>query len=54
VSGSPAFNEAAIVEKEPGRPLQYMESLEDEYHWEIVFVNDEALTARPTRRGVRR
>jgi len=36
----PAFNEAAIVEKNLAALCQYMESLEDEYRWEIVFVND--------------
>src|SRR5882724_57899 len=36
----PAFNEAAIVEKNLAALCQYMASLEDEYRWEIVFVND--------------
>jgi glycosyltransferase involved in cell wall biosynthesis len=36
----PAFNEAAIVEKNLAALCQYMESLEDEYRWEIVVVND--------------
>ena len=36
----PAFNEAAIVEKNLAALCRYMESLEDEYRWEIVFVND--------------
>ena len=36
----PAYNEAAIVEKNLARLCQYMESLEDECRWEIVFVND--------------
>ena len=36
----PAYNEAAIVEKNLAALCRYMESLEDEYRWEIVFVND--------------
>src|SRR2546427_697841 len=36
----PAFNEAAIVEKNLAALCQYMASLEDEYRWEIVVVND--------------
>lgn len=36
----PAYNEAAIVEKHLAVVCQYMESLEDEYRWEIVFIND--------------
>ena len=36
----PAFNEASIVEKNLTILCQYMESLEDEYRWEIIFVND--------------
>jgi glycosyltransferase involved in cell wall biosynthesis len=36
----PAYNEAAIVEKSLACLYQYMESLEDECRWEIVFVND--------------
>src|SRR2546430_9289765 len=35
-----AFNEEAIVEKNLAALCRYMESLEDEYRWEIVFVND--------------
>jgi glycosyltransferase involved in cell wall biosynthesis len=36
----PAFNEAAIVEANLATFCRYMESLESEYRWEIVFVND--------------
>jgi glycosyltransferase involved in cell wall biosynthesis len=36
----PAFNEAAIVEKNLAILCQYMETLADEYRWEIIFVND--------------
>src|SRR5437660_3320392 len=36
----PAYNEAAIVEKNLAALCRYMESLEDEYRWEVVFVND--------------
>jgi glycosyltransferase involved in cell wall biosynthesis len=36
----PAFNEAAIVEKNLAALCRYMEGLEDEYRWEIVLVND--------------
>src|SRR3989449_2170767 len=36
----PAFNEAAIVEKNLAALCRYLESLEDEYRWEMVFIND--------------
>jgi glycosyltransferase involved in cell wall biosynthesis len=36
----PAYNEAAIIEKNLALLCQYMASLEDECRWEIVFVND--------------
>ena len=36
----PAYNEAAIVEKNLAALCQYLESLEDEYRWEMVFIND--------------
>ena len=36
----PAFNEAAIVEANLATLCRYMESLEHEYRWEIVVVND--------------
>jgi glycosyltransferase involved in cell wall biosynthesis len=36
----PAFNEAPIVEKNLAILCQYMETLADEYRWEIIFVND--------------
>jgi glycosyltransferase involved in cell wall biosynthesis len=36
----PAFNEAAIVEKNLARLCEYMRSLETDYDWEIIFIND--------------
>src|SRR5437899_10935042 len=36
----PAYNEAAIVAENLAALCRYMESLEDEYRWEIVFIND--------------
>jgi glycosyltransferase involved in cell wall biosynthesis len=36
----PAYNEAAIVEKNLVLLCQYMQSLEDEYRWEIIVIND--------------
>lgn len=36
----PAYNEAPIVEKNLTALCQYMDTLTDEYRWEIVFVND--------------
>ena len=36
----PAFNESAIVENNLGKICEYMESLEDEYRWELIIVND--------------
>lgn len=36
----PAYNEALIVNQNLTTLCQYMESLEDEYRWEIVIVND--------------
>jgi glycosyltransferase involved in cell wall biosynthesis len=36
----PGFNEAQIVENNLIRICEYMESLEDKYRWEIIFVND--------------
>lgn len=36
----PAYNEASIVEKNLARLCDYMESIEDDYRWEIIFVND--------------
>lgn len=36
----PAYNEADIVEKNLKEICNYMVSLEDEYQWEIVFIND--------------
>ena len=36
----PAFNEAAIVEESLNKICKYMELIEDEYSWELIFVND--------------
>jgi len=36
----PAYNEADIVERHLATLCQYLESLEDEYRWELIFVND--------------
>ncbi len=36
----PAYNEASIVEKHLTIICQHMESLEDHYRWEMIFVND--------------
>jgi glycosyltransferase involved in cell wall biosynthesis len=36
----PAYNEAAVVEANLAVLCRYMESLEDEYRWEIVVIND--------------
>lgn len=37
---APAYNEAAIIEQNLARLCEYMESLEDEYRWELIIVND--------------
>ncbi len=36
----PAFNEAAILEENLQRVFSHMESLEDEFRWEVILVND--------------
>jgi glycosyltransferase involved in cell wall biosynthesis len=36
----PAYNEALIAEKHLSIICRYMESLEDEYRWELIVVND--------------
>jgi glycosyltransferase involved in cell wall biosynthesis len=36
----PAYNEAAIVEANLAALCRYMESLEDEYRWEILVIDD--------------
>jgi glycosyltransferase involved in cell wall biosynthesis len=36
----PAYNEASIAEKHLSILCQYMDSLEDEYRWEMIVVND--------------
>jgi glycosyltransferase involved in cell wall biosynthesis len=35
-----AYNEAALLERNLLRLCQYMKSLEEEYRWEIIFIND--------------
>jgi dolichol-phosphate mannosyltransferase len=37
---TPAYNEAAIIEKSVSSLYAYMQHLEDEYDWELVVVND--------------
>jgi glycosyltransferase involved in cell wall biosynthesis len=36
----PAFNEAAIIEKNLSTLCEYAKSLESEYRWELIIVND--------------
>ena len=36
----PAFNEAAVVQKNLGVLCDYMQSLEHKYDWELLVVND--------------
>ncbi len=36
----PVFNEQALLEQHLTRLVEYLESLEDEFRWEIVIVND--------------
>jgi glycosyltransferase involved in cell wall biosynthesis len=36
----PAYNEADIVEKNLAILCEYMDSIEDEYRWELIVVND--------------
>ena len=36
----PAYNEAAIIEKNLSRLCGYMESIENQYRWELIVVND--------------
>jgi glycosyltransferase involved in cell wall biosynthesis len=36
----PAYNEAAIVQRNLLKLCEYMTSLEDEYRWEMIIVND--------------
>lgn len=36
----PAWNEAPIVEKHLATLYAFMKSLEDEYRWELIFIND--------------
>jgi glycosyltransferase involved in cell wall biosynthesis len=37
---APAFNEAAIIEKNLSLLCEYMKSLETEYRWELIVIND--------------
>ncbi|PQP34338.1 glycosyl transferase family 2, partial [Desulfobacteraceae bacterium SEEP-SAG9] len=36
----PAYNEETIIEKNLAALCEYMESLEDEYRWELIVIND--------------
>jgi glycosyltransferase involved in cell wall biosynthesis len=36
----PAYNEAAIIRKNLAEVCEYMQTLEDEYRWELIVVND--------------
>jgi glycosyltransferase involved in cell wall biosynthesis len=36
----PAYNEAMIIQKNLAEICDYMESLGDEYHWEVIVIND--------------
>ena len=36
----PGYNEAAIIEQNLSEIYEYMQSLENEYRWELIFVND--------------
>ncbi|NNF96737.1 MAG: glycosyltransferase family 2 protein, partial [Halobacteria archaeon] len=36
----PAFNEAAIIEKNLHRLSEYMKTLESEYQWEMIIIDD--------------
>lgn len=37
---APAYNEALIIKQNMAKICDYMESLEDEYRWELIIVND--------------
>lgn len=37
---APAYNEALIIEKNLNVLCQYVHSLEEEYDWELIIVND--------------
>jgi glycosyltransferase involved in cell wall biosynthesis len=37
---APAYNEAAIIEKNLSLLCEYMKSLETEYRWELIIIND--------------
>lgn len=37
---APAYNEAAIIEKNLSLLCEYMKSLETEYRWELIVIND--------------
>ncbi len=40
---APAYNEALIIEQNLDLLCQYMQSLEDDYSWELIIVNDGSL-----------
>lgn len=44
----PAYNEASIIEKNLTGLCECMASLESEYRWELIVVND----GRPTKPGI--
>ncbi len=37
---APAYNEESIIEESLGVLYRYMRTMEDEYDWEIIVVND--------------
>ncbi|MDH3378872.1 MAG: hypothetical protein OEQ39_18250, partial [Gammaproteobacteria bacterium] len=36
----PVFNEQALLESHLDQVVSYLESIEDEFRWEVVIVND--------------
>ena len=42
----PAYNEAAIIQRSLSELCDYMETLEDEYDWEIIVVDESKLSPR--------
>lgn len=41
----PAYNEEALLEKNVGQILAYLRTLEDEFRWEVIIVDDGSLDA---------